>query len=171
MGKSYSEKVAGVFEIVCCLLSVPASLGLVLSLYFWIIGVGYLAEKGNPNLLIIAFTILLMAVLGWSLVYGYAKHSRSALGAKKIKFMWLSSIIFNFLLSILAIYWYYNPVFTKLDFPSFQTLNSNSQILWILIYSQILWILIYYTIVAWQIVAMILPITALVSIKRNDNVR
>jgi hypothetical protein len=160
MEKSYSEKVARVFEIGCYFMIIPGILGILLSLYIWVSGIGLLFTTGNPLVLVIAAIILSPAIIGFWLFSAYIKHSRGSLETDKINRMWVLSIILNGIFSL------------PIAFAVIATLGSGTSMgLSINSISEIILLTLKLSMIAWWIAATILPITALVSIKRNDNVR
>ncbi len=145
MEKSYSEKVARIFEIGCYFMIVPAVFGLLYSVFSIILVI--------PVAIIFALGVLLFSC--------YADHSRGTLELNKVRIMWFSTILFNGLFSVPTVYSFANKIYEKGNL-GFQEYNSGASVIWLTA---------FFTIVAWQIVATILPVTALISINRTCNLR
>ncbi|HVE55448.1 MAG TPA: hypothetical protein VNB22_01380 [Pyrinomonadaceae bacterium] len=93
MEKTYSQKVARVFEIVDYFLLLPAGVGAL---------VGFFALFGQPLYGLLIYMIL---GVGMALLVGYFKHSRGRLDEKYISVLWLTTAVYNFLLFLP---WLYN---------------------------------------------------------------
>ena len=93
MERTYSQKVARVFEIVDYFLLLPAAVGAAF---------GFFALFGQP-----LYGLLIYAVLGVgiALLVGYFKHSRGRLDEKYISVLWLTTAVYNFLFFLP---WLYN---------------------------------------------------------------
>ncbi len=92
MEKTYSQKVARVFEIVDYFLLLPAGVGAL---------VGFFALFGQPLYGLLIYTVL---GVGIALLVGYFKHSRGRLDEKYISALWLTSAVYNFLLFLPWLY-------------------------------------------------------------------
>lgn len=78
-GKTFSQKAAHVFEIVCYVLLIPAVISILYTLFtFWV-------------LVFIPFTITAIGVV---LLAGYRKHSRGKM-EENASILWLGTFIFN----------------------------------------------------------------------------
>lgn len=93
MQRTYSQKVARVFEVIDYFLLFPAVIGAL---------VGLAALQSAPQ-----YTLLMYAVLtvGITLLVGYFKHSRGRLDEKCFSALWLTSAVFNFLLFLPWLYY------------------------------------------------------------------
>lgn len=94
MEKTYSQKVAGVFEIVCYILLIPASISLV---YPAIAVVGGLF-KGRLDAVLIGLIPFGIAGIGVKLLSGYSRHAKGKLDEKHISTLWITTAVYNFLL-------------------------------------------------------------------------
>ena len=86
--KSFSQKVARVFEVVGYLLLVPAILGLFYSLILVFLGL----------------IVFLIFCLGIILLIGYFKHSRGTLSEEKVLPLWFGTFFYNALPLLLTFY-------------------------------------------------------------------
>ena len=106
MENTYSQRVAGAFEIVDYILLIPAAIGAF---------VGLLAIAWSPLFTLLIYTVL---AVGITLLVGYFKHSRNTLDPKYVSALWLTSAVFNFLLLLPALFYvagmYQNLTFEKL---------------------------------------------------------
>ncbi|HEY8559566.1 MAG TPA: hypothetical protein VIL74_04120 [Pyrinomonadaceae bacterium] len=91
--KTYSQKIARMFEIVDYILLPPASFGLFLAVFM--VGVSPLIP-----LLLYAF-----AGVGFVLLAGYFKHSRGRLADKYVSALWLATAVYNSVLFLPCLYW------------------------------------------------------------------
>jgi hypothetical protein len=91
--KTYSQKVARVFEIIDYFMLFPAGIGVL---------VGFALFYSNP-----LYTLLLYAFLtfGIFLLAGYFKHSRGTLDEKYFSALWLTTAGYNFVLLLPCLYW------------------------------------------------------------------
>ena len=129
--KSFSQKAAGVFEIVGYLLLIPSFLGLFYSLFF---------------IVLFPFTILAFS-LGTILLIDYSKHSRGTLDEEKIIPLWYKTLIFNMLPLLPVIY----LVIVKSS--DFDYLNCQRDVSFFTLFFMFL--------VLWWIIAVSLSITAI----------
>jgi hypothetical protein len=93
MGKTYSQKVAGAFEIVDYFLLLPTGLGALMATFL-------LAQ--SP---MFALTIYAVIILGIVLLVGYFKHSRNTLDSKYISALWMTTAVYNFVFLLPTLYW------------------------------------------------------------------
>ena len=98
--KTFSQKVARVFEVVGYLLLVPAILSLIYPLLFV---VGSLFSLQIPYLVISLIPFLIFG-LGIALLAGYVKHSRGTLDEEKIIPLWVGTLFYNVLPLLPVIY-------------------------------------------------------------------
>lgn len=98
MEKTYSQKIARVFEIICYVLLAPTILSLIYPVFFIIGG----ALEGNAAMVFIGFIPFLIVAPGIALLVGYFKHSRGRLKEKNIPALWLETAIYNFILCCLV---------------------------------------------------------------------
>jgi hypothetical protein len=94
MEKTYSQKISGVFEIVCYGLLIPAVISLIYPVFFIIGGV----LEGSAKMSLLDFTPFLIASPGVVLLFGYFKHTRDRLSEKYISALWIGTAVYNFLL-------------------------------------------------------------------------
>jgi TctA family transporter len=160
MEKSYSEKVARVLEIGCYVMMLPAVFGFLLSLILAIFGFVILSERGNPFPLLGYLIFWLIPVFGFWLFSRYAKHSRSNLPESRITGMWISTVIFNGLLALPNLIWFFNFIFSD-DKPNYQSSNMESAT----------FMSAYFLIFIWQVATVVLSISALISHRKQKNVR
>lgn len=91
MKKSFSQKVARVFEIIGYLWLVPGILGLI----FPLLGlIGSLMSLTFSSFLILMLPFLAFG-LGVKLLVGYYRHSRGTLDEEKIRPLWIGTFLFN----------------------------------------------------------------------------
>ena len=90
--KTYSQKVARVFEIIDYFMLLPAGIG-------FLVGLAFISV--NP-----LYTVLLYAFLttGIVLMVGYFKHSRGRLDEKYISALWLTTAAYNLVLFLPCLY-------------------------------------------------------------------
>ncbi len=93
MEKTYSQKVAGAFEVVDYFLLLPAAVGALTGLFFLAYSVFY------------ALLIYAMLISGIVLLVGYFKHSRGTLNSKYISALWITTAVYNFVFLMPALYW------------------------------------------------------------------
>ena len=91
--KTYSQKVARVFEIIDYLMLFPAAIGAL---------VGLVLLKQNPLYTLLIYGFL---TLGIVLLVGYFKHSRATLDEKYFSALWLITAAYNLVLLIPTLYW------------------------------------------------------------------
>jgi hypothetical protein len=93
MQKTYSQKVARVFEVIDYFLLLPAAFGAL---------VGLVSFPYSP-----LFALLLYGVLsvGIVLLVGYFKHSRGRLDEKYSGALWLTTAVYNFVFLLPVLYW------------------------------------------------------------------
>jgi hypothetical protein len=94
MEKTYSQKVARVFEIICYLLLVPTFVSLIYPFMMVIIGLA----SGRGDLALISLLPFTIVGIGIALLVGYYKHSRGLLDEKKVPALWMTTAIYNLLL-------------------------------------------------------------------------
>jgi len=85
MEKTYSQKVARVFEIVDYFMLFPAGIGALVGLVFL---------SKSPG---IAFLIYAILAVGIALMVGYFKHSRGTLDESYFSALWITTAIYNFI--------------------------------------------------------------------------
>jgi hypothetical protein len=93
MEKTYSQKVARVFEVIDYFLLFPAAIGALVSVFALMAGSAY------------ALLTLAVLTVGIILMVGYFKHSRGRLDEKYFSALWLTSAGFNFLLFLPWLYY------------------------------------------------------------------
>ncbi len=138
MEKSYSEKVARVFEIGCYFMIIP---GILATLYSFLT-------------IILAIPVLILFLLGIWMFKSYIKHSRGLLEASEVVLMWILSFMLNTVFALAGVL-----VFSSADWNMPESIGESA------------WFFTALSMVGWWIAAAILPITALVSLKNNDNDR
>lgn len=94
MEKTYSQRIARVFEIICYVLLAPTILGLIYPVFFLIIG----ALARSAEMFFFGFIPFLTVAPGIVLLFGYFKHSRGRLKEKNIPALWIGTAVYNFLL-------------------------------------------------------------------------
>ena len=102
--KTFSQKVAIVFEAVGYLLLIPAILSLIYSLIF---------------VFVLGLMVFLIFCLGVVLLAGYVKHSRGTLDEEKIIPLWVGTLFYNVLPLL--------PVFYQILMKSDELYNFNYQ--------------------------------------------
>ena len=100
MQKTYSQRVARGFEILCYVMLVPA----LLSLIYPLIGVFSGILAGNAPIFFISLIPFLIAAPGFFLLAGYIKHSRGELAEERVPTLWSATAIYNFLLLLPWLY-------------------------------------------------------------------
>ena len=113
MEKTYSQKLAGAFEVIDYLLLLPAALGAFMGLIF-------LAQTPVYTLLIFG-----VIILGIVLMVGYFKHSRGTLNSKYISALWITTAAYNFVFFLPALYWT-AMIYQKM---SSEGLNNSNEVL------------------------------------------
>ncbi len=93
MERTYSQKVARVFEIIDYFLLIPAAIGAL---------VGFFILFGSP---LLGGLIYAGLGIGIALMVGYIKHSRGKLSQDYISFLWIGTAIYNFMLLMPWLYW------------------------------------------------------------------
>lgn len=121
MEKTYSQKIAGVFEIICYVLLVPTFLSLIYPIFFIIGG----AFAGSAKMVSLGFIPFLIVAPGLVLLVGYFKHARGRLDEKYSSALWLTTAVYNFLLFLPWLY--YGSVL--LQERSFQGYQGNEPLL------------------------------------------
>lgn len=92
MQKTYSQKVARVFEVIGYLMLLPAAIGAL---------AGFLAIANQPLYALLIYVIL---GIGVTLLVGYFKYSRGRLEEKFCSALWLTTAVYNFLLLLPWLY-------------------------------------------------------------------
>lgn len=83
MEKTYSQKVAGVFEIVDYILLLPAILGVLLATLIF------------SGITLIVYGIFVGGVI---LLVGYRRHARGTLSPDNLSALWIGTAVYNFVL-------------------------------------------------------------------------
>lgn len=91
--KTYSQKVARVFEIIDYFMLLPAAIG-------FLFGFAFIASNPLYTLLLYSFLII-----GIVLLVGYFKHSRGNLDEKYFSALWLTTAGYNLVLLLPVLYW------------------------------------------------------------------
>lgn len=105
MEKTYSQKVARVFEIFNYFLIIPATLGALLATLL-LAGAAW-------------FTLLIYTIygIGLALFVGYFRHSRGKLDEQKIPLLWITTAIYNFVLLLPCLFyvamWFQNETWVR----------------------------------------------------------
>ncbi len=94
MEKTYSQKVARVFEILDYVLLIPTIISLIYPVLFI---TGGITER-SPEMVLIGFVPFIIVFSGLVLLFGYRKHAKDKLDEKYIPTLWLTTAIYNFLL-------------------------------------------------------------------------
>lgn len=105
--KTFSQKAAGVFEVVGYLLLVPAILSLIFPFMMFIASLASL----QIQLFVMSLTPFFIFGLGIILLGGYIKHSRGTLDEEKIIPLWGGTLIYN-VLPLLPVFY---QIFMKSD--------------------------------------------------------
>ena len=92
--KTYSQKVARIFEIVDYILLAPAGIGA-------LVGMALLLSGQIPY----AFLLFVFLAIGIILLVGYFKHSRGRLDEESVGMLWLTTVIYNSLLLLPFLFW------------------------------------------------------------------
>jgi hypothetical protein len=148
--KTFSQKVAIIFEVVGYLLLVPAILSLIYPLLFV---VGSLFSLQIPYLVISLIPFLIFG-LGIVLLAGYVKHSRGTLDEEKIIPLWVGTLFYN-VLPLLPVFYQILMKSDELDNFSYQQLLSPFALFCIFL-------------VLWWIAAVLLSIGAIFSELREN---
>ena len=90
--KTYSQKVARVFEVIDYLMLLPAGIGFL---------VGFVLLWTNPLYTLLLYTFLISGIV---LLVGYFKHSRGWLDEKYFSALWLTTAGYNFVLLLPSLY-------------------------------------------------------------------
>lgn len=107
--RTYSQKVARVFEIVDYFMLVPAGIG-------GLVGLAMIQHRPFYALLLFGFLIA-----GIVLMVGYFKHSRGTLDERRFSALWITSAVYNFLLLLPVLYF----AATLLQKESFRDFNGR----------------------------------------------
>src|SRR5215213_2222935 len=94
MENTYSQKVAGVFELICYILLIPTFLSLIYPAIA-VIGGLFSGHAGSFLFGLIPFGI---AGVGVVLLVGYHKHVDDRLDEKHISTLWIATAVYNLLL-------------------------------------------------------------------------
>lgn len=94
MEKTYSQKVARVFEVISYVLLVPAFFGFFYAVLLIIFGLG----AGDAYVFFCGLVPVMVAAAGIMLLVGYFKRSRDRLDEKYISALWIGTMVYNFLL-------------------------------------------------------------------------
>jgi hypothetical protein len=142
--KTLSEKIARVFEIVSYLMLIPTFLILIFLFVMFFLSLANFSILGFLCLIPITF-----AGLGIYLLVGYFKHSRGRLDGEKIFLLWGSTFLYNLIICVPGIYFYYCEFFRN---PIYYGRGPGSTPF------------IFFTaIVGWWVIAMILSASAAIS--------
>lgn len=170
MKKTYSENLARLFEIVDYLFLIP-------TLYFGILYVvplflyaGFFSFVSLFSqhyvfgivFFAICFAVLGIYIFGVRLMFGYFKHSRGKLDKNKTDRLWISTIVFNGIFFFPSLYLNLQCQLSEKCF--LDSFRDNYNELTILSECSTAFILLTF----WWGMAVILPITALLSVERND---
>jgi hypothetical protein len=156
MEKSYSEKVARLMEIGSYVMMLPASFGIFLTCFLWFMVIASIGNRHEAQSILL-YPLLPTAAIVWGIwlfIY-YFKHSRRKLAEEKLKNMWISTLVFNFLLSFFSIL-SFSSIFISLRFQSAD---------------EMVMLLLSFFLAIWHITSITLAIKALNSLKNNDNAR
>jgi hypothetical protein len=113
MEKTYSQKVARVFEIIDYFMLLPAAIG-------FLFGLALIASNPLYTMLLYAFLIS-----GIILLVGYFKHSRGRLDEKYFSALWLTTAGYNLVLLLPSLY----SASTLLQTESFKGYEGNSALI------------------------------------------
>jgi hypothetical protein len=142
MEKSLSQKVARFLEIICYFLIIPTSLIEIATIYY---GSIFLFTTAFGALL---FCLLITAIytVGTLLLYGYYKHSRGKLSKQKSFWLWIATLVFNFIpFAYMTLFWSSNS-----------SLTNSTESYW------------FYNIFAFYTAIILLAIVALISDFRSE---
>jgi hypothetical protein len=121
MEKTYSQKVARIFEIIDYLMLLPAAVGALF---------GLALLGANPLYTLLLYTFLL---IGLVLLVGYFKHSRGRLDEKYFSGLWLTTAGYNFVLLLPSLYWASMLLQTKGSFTDYDGGTNGGTIIFFLI--------------------------------------
>ena len=142
MEKTYSQKIALLLGIISIVLLIPSLLGV------------FFACLIIAEVPVFTMVIWIVFIIGVTMLIGYFKHSSGNLDAEKVTILWVSTAIYNGIFGTFYLIFFASAVFD----------NSNSRgdrsIFFVILLAGL-----------WCVAATVLPITALFSIKRNDNAR
>ena len=118
--KTYSQKVARVFEIIDYFMLFPAGIGVLVGLFLL---------YANP-----LYTLLLYAFLtfGIFLLVGYFKHSRGTLDEKYFSALWLTTAGYNLVLLLPCLYWA-SSILQSGGFESYDGTTDGAMVVFFLI--------------------------------------
>lgn len=171
MEKSYSEKLARVFEIVGYVLLIPIIFkGILWIIPLFIYGgiLSFAALFSRKHFIYgaiffaVYFVMLGIFIFGIRLLVGYFRHSRKRLEKKKVDKLWVKTIIFNAIFFFPAFYLHINCWLTQSCSTDWLAQSGNE--LRNLGESSTEFLLL----TVWWGIATFLPFTALFSIKNND---
>ena len=94
MRKTYSQKVAAVFEIIGYVLLFPASFGVMGGLGSLFVGL----LSGSAEVFLYGLLNLIVIGIGVYLLVGYHKHAAGRLSAERVLNLWTATAVFNFVL-------------------------------------------------------------------------
>lgn len=98
--KTFSQKVARIFEIVGYVMLLPAVISLIYPLMALVASIA----DFRPEVVLFGSIPLILFGLGVVLLVGYIKHSRGSLDERKIVPLWGGTFFFNCLFLIPAVY-------------------------------------------------------------------
>jgi hypothetical protein len=119
MKKSYSQKVARAFEIICYFLLLPAFISLIYPLFF-LIGSLFSTSFG---MFLLALMFLCIPAFGVLLFVGYIRHSRGKMNEGKIFPLWLGTILFNAIPLAITSYWFF--ITNSFDGTSYSSIDGG----------------------------------------------
>ena len=148
--KTFSQKVARIFEIVGYVMLIPALISLIYPLLMLL---GSLAELRFDLFLYCSIPFILFGI-GTTLLVGYIKHSRGTLDEGKIIPLWGGTFFFNCLFAVPTFYFSLSWLTNVKNIQTEQFLNPFA--------------LVYLFIIFWWFCAVFLSVVAAVSVFRNQ---
>ena len=121
MEKTYSQKIAGVFEVLSYILMIPAAFGLFYGLLMLLTGL----KRGVAAETLLGLTPFVLAAVGVTLLVGYHKHARGRLAPNRVFALWMATAVFNLLL---ALPWLFGFVSVILSAVSRSRANAGANV-------------------------------------------
>jgi hypothetical protein len=108
MNKTFSQKIARIFEIVGYLWLIPSIYMLFFALVLMLYSIAFLANGSVVGLVGILIGVIPFVIFGFGvfLLRKYYKHSRGLLDEEEILPLWFITLIFNLVFLLPAIYFY-----------------------------------------------------------------
>jgi hypothetical protein len=148
--KTFSQKVARIFEIVGYVMLLPSIISLIYPLLMLLASIASLRFE----LFLYCSIPFILFGIGTTLLVGYFKHSRGILDERKIIPLWGGTFFFNCLFLVPTFYFSFGWLTNVRDFQTEQFSNP--------------FVLVYLAVFFWWFCAVFLSVVAAVSVFRNQ---